>query len=339
VSALVTSQSSKRICHSIADVVLCIESDDERALEESVRFLKGQQTELASVTAGEPGANCLIQVGVGPKPEISSSYKHFFDFEDGHCYLGEEDYYLDIGESVVQIHPAEATARVWFGSTDTARSRESVVTVLGYALHGVMRSVGLFSLHAGAVTVSGGDAGALIVGHSGSGKSTLTVQLLRQGWSYLSDDILLLREAGNTASVWGLRREFSLSAEAPFRQKWPELDDHLGVPVWSDPQKRWLNPGAVFPGKLAKSCNPSLVLFPTITSEATSRIERIGQGEAMVRLLAVSPWAHHDPFTARAHMRTLALLANRCNCYALYAGRDILEEPERAQNLILGIVE
>ena len=66
----------------------------------------------------------------------------------------------------------------------------------------------------------------LIIGPSGSGKSTLTLQLATAGWSYLSDDELLLSLVDGEVEARGFRSFFALhqrsgeSFEALFRTRW-----------------------------------------------------------------------------------------------------------------------
>src|SRR4029079_14645025 len=64
-------------------------------------------------------------------------------------------------------------------------------TLLG-ALVIALRSHGVFHVHAGSVVDPNG-VSVVIVGTAGAGKSTTTVALVRQGFRYLSDDVLFVR--------------------------------------------------------------------------------------------------------------------------------------------------
>ena len=54
----------------------------------------------------------------------------------------------------------------------------------------------------------------VFAGRSNAGKSTATYQLVRQGWSFVSDDALLLRATGAEVTAFVLRRPFGLDADA-----------------------------------------------------------------------------------------------------------------------------
>ena len=78
----------------------------------------------------------------------------------------------------------------------------SLTRVITYALAAALRRRGLFELHSGAVIDPESGQGLLIIGPSGSGKSTLTVQLAAAGWSFLTDDVLVLDSDGAQVKAW-----------------------------------------------------------------------------------------------------------------------------------------
>jgi hypothetical protein len=95
----------------------------------------------------------------------------------------------------------------------------------------------------------------------------------------------------------------------------------------------------MFPDSFVESCRPRVLLFPTLTGEAESRVVKLSSGEAMARLIRQCPWASYDAGTAREHLRVLGLLAKQNISYSLDAGLDLLEDSTRAPRLLASCLE
>ena len=100
--------------------------------------------------------------------------------------------YLTDGDSLLRLRPEQGQGDAQLAPSFLARPPRLQRAFWTYGLLKLLRPSGAYWLH-GAGVVSPEGVGVLIVGPSGSGKSTLTIGLIRQGWSYLSDDALLLR--------------------------------------------------------------------------------------------------------------------------------------------------
>ena len=96
----------------------------------------------------------------------------------------------------------------------------------------------------------------LIIGPSGSGKSTLALQLAQAGWSYLSDDELLLSLVDGVVEARGFRSFFAMSeAGARF--------------------KHCFEPEAVLGSKRTSTLCPVVCFLLDLNGESRSEIERI----------------------------------------------------------------
>jgi hypothetical protein len=197
-----------------------------------------------------------------------------------------------------------------------------------YALSAALRQRRRFELHSGAVVDPRTGTGVLMAGPSGSGKSTMAVHLASAGWPFLTDDVVLLgpdADAGpEGVAAWPLRRRFAITpdtyAASGFLQARAALDD-LEVQAG----KRPFVPHDVFAGGFRDRCRPGLLLFPELTGDAGSAVDRLGPGDTMARLIRMNPWSCYDRRTAPHHLAVLSALTRQVTAYAVRAGRDLLD--------------
>lgn len=195
----------------------------------------------------------------------------------------------------------------------------------------LLRYVDHFTLH-GAALVAPSGTGCLLVGPSGSGKSTLAFALVRSGWRYLSDDLVLLHPAPDHVHALRLLRRFGLFPHAA--EAFPEIERHARMrphqkPKWS------VDVGALFPEQAVDRCVPRRLVLLAITDEETSRLEEASAREAMGGLLEqVNVVQGLEPDVAQRQMDALGRLLAQCRVHRLHAGRDLVEHPERAAELL-----
>jgi hypothetical protein len=171
----------------------------------------------------------------------------------------------------------------------------------------------------------------MFVGPSRSGKSTLTSLLASCGWSYLSDDILLLRESGQNIEALAFRRFFALTEETITAAK-------LQPTRFGQSAKERVIPQDHFSSSQIESAIPSTIVYPTVTRETTSRIIPLTPRESMTRILRFCPWASFDKPTSVEHLRVLGRLANTTSAFELFAGTDLFYEPKLAAELVQSCV-
>ena len=184
-----------------------------------------------------------------------------------------------------------------------------------FAVCAGLRRFGLFDLHSAGVVDPHDGKGVLIIGSSGSGKSTLAVQLASAGWSYLSDDELLLSLVDGAVEARGFRSFFATSTGEEF--------------------KHCFEPDTVFGAPRTPQVLPGVVLFTRLNNQSESRMSKLTQAETMMRLIRACPWATYDTAVASANLEVLSALARQATGFDLAAGRDLLT-PGFASDLLSG---
>jgi hypothetical protein len=325
--------------YAIGDRLLAFHFEDEVAARVAEEFIGGMYFTPSAARAAR-FVHCTVKVFSGQPPTLPPEYQTF-EVPRGQCYTSGEEHFLDIDESRIAVYPAASRlVCVWLGTSARARHPVAIVNTLSYVVQAALRRGGLYMLHAAGVVEPETGAGVVVVGNSNSGKSSLTIRLASAGWRYLSDDMLVLSgEAGGACEARALRRIFSVSAESLAGCQLSGLEAALGAPANSDPSKRKLEPRITFPDGFVESCRPRVLLFPTLTGEAASRLTKISSGEAMARLIRQCPWASYDTGTAREHLRVLGMLAQQADAFLLDAGRDLIEDSERAPKLLASCLE
>lgn len=336
----VQGQVSIEKFYTIGERLLAFQFSDEVAARVAGDFIEGMYF-IPCPSRAARFVHCTVKIFYGDPPPLPPDCQAF-EVPRGQCHTNGDEHFLDIDESRVAVYaPATRTVSVWLGTSEHARHPVAVVNTLSYAVQAALRRARLYLLHAAGVVEPRTETCMVVVGNSNSGKSSLTIRLAGAGWRYLSDDMLVLAEEEEEDAVvaWALRRIFSVSAESLAGSNLSGVEAALGAPVNSDPSKRRLEPRVTFPGSFVESCRPRVLLFPTLTGEAASRIEKLGAAEAMTRLVRQCPWASYDRATAREHLRILALAAKQSISYALLAGHDLLEDPTRAPELLASCLE
>lgn len=206
--------------------------------------------------------------------------------------------------------------------------------VVNYAISTALRRSGLYELHSGAVVNPINQRGVFLAGPSGSGKSTLTLQLVANGWRYLTDDVLFFKPDAGTVKAYPLRRAFAVT-QPTVEASGKRVREALASVEWVEGEKRPLIPHEIFPGMFVPECEPGTIFFPTITDEEQSVVRPLTRSETMAHLIKLCPWSCYDPVTSQGHLHALSSLARQCEGFVLRAGRDLFRDSARASELVL----
>jgi hypothetical protein len=244
---------------------------------------------------------------------------------EGFCGAELEDaFYLTDGASLLHLQPMQGQGTAHLAPTFRALPRVVQDHFWAFGLLKLLRPLGFYSLHAAGVVPAHGQ-GILIIGASGSGKSTLALGLLRQGWGYLSDDAVLLREQPHGITALACRKHWYVDArtaaryaDLPYGDEEPET--HGG---W----KRRILLADAYPEQQVTACLPRMLLFPRLVPSAPSAIRPLDRLSALQSLLAQSGPQLFDRRTMTAHLEVLKRLVQQAACYALHAGCDLYEQP------------
>ena len=221
---------------------------------------------------------------------------------------------LDAGVAEVRFAPeaADDEAAAW-----TLYSAATLASAL------LLGRMGRALAHAAAVAPADGGAW-LLVGDTRAGKTTTCANLVRGGWSYLSDDhVVLYRDAEGRVAVEGWPRAFHLDEGwegGSITRRRGETDPH-----------------ARFPGRWRRAAPLAGLLFPRVEPGAPTALEPAAAPDALQGLLRQSPWLLADRRCAPrvlALLREAALLPSR----SLRLGLDTYADPQRLARIVAGAV-
>jgi hypothetical protein len=291
--------------YSVAGRLLFTECHNPELRKLIVDLFTGWQLTPVSLPGKSPDIQINFSCG-----EVSSGFLRDLDqfeiAEGGKCYTDASGLYLELRGAVVQlVNGSSVTVNVSFA--ELPRLGDPLLgRAASFAVCAGLRRYGLFDIHSAGVVEPESWNGVLIVGPSGSGKSTLTLQLVTSGWSYLSDDELLLSLDEGGVEARGFRAFFAVSDS-------------------STRLKHCFEPGVVLGSKRIAQAVPGALLFTRLNGESRSELKRLTQTETMTRLLRACPWATYDKSIAGANLNLLSTLARQARGFNLSAGRDLLD--------------
>jgi hypothetical protein len=291
--------------YSVAGRLLFIESLNLELRHLIVDLFAGWQLTPVSFPGSPPDIRISFSSGETPQ-RVPQNLDQFEIAEGGKCYTNDTALYLDLGGPLVHlVNGSSVTVQVSF--TELPRLGDPLFArAASFAVCAALRRYGLFDLHSAGVIEPESGKAVLLIGPSGSGKSTLALQLAKSGWSYLSDDELLLRLVGDAVEARGFRSFFAVSeAGAAF--------------------KHCFEPQTALGSKRTEQAFPGQLLFIRLNGESRSTLNKLTQAETMMRLITSCPWATYDRSIAGANLELLSALARQANGFALSAGRDLLE--------------
>ena len=287
--------------YSVAGRLLFTECTNPELRTPIVDLFSGWQLTPVSLPGRSPDIQIKFSCG-----EVSSGFPRDLDqfeiAEGGKCYTDADGLYLELRGAVVQlVNGSSVTVDVSF--TDLPQLGDPLLgRAVSFAVCAGLRRYGLFDIHSAGVVETESGAGVLIVGPSGSGKSTLALQLVQSGWSYLSDDELLLSLNGAVVEARGFRSFFAVSQVGA-------QSKHCFV----------------LPAKRTEHASPRSLLFISLNGDRRSELKALTQAETMTRLLRACPWATYDKSIAGPNLALLSTLARQARGFDLSAGRDLLE--------------
>ena len=291
--------------YSIAGRLLFTECDNPELRKLIVDLFTGWQLTPVSVPGRTPDIQINFSCG-NVSQDILHDLDQFEIAEGGKCYTDASGLYLELGEAVVQlVNGSSVTVNVSFAELPRV-SNPVLGRAASFAVCAALRRYGLFDMHSAGVVEPETGNGVLIIGPSGSGKSTLALQLVTSGWSYLSDDELLLSLAESVVEARGFRSFFAVSDS--------------GTRL-----KHCFEPEVVLGSKRIAEAAPRALLFTRLHRESRSELNRLTQTETMTRLLRACPWATYDKSIAGANLNLLSMLARQARGFDLSAGLDLLE--------------
>src|SRR5690349_18602544 len=250
--------------YAVAGRLLFVQCFDRHLAARIERLFSGWQ--LTPVSSSELNPDIEISFSsTGSLPPLPCGLTEFEVAAGGSCYVHADELYLQFDNSLLLLeHKNPVRVSVFIrGANDVEPGR-----VTSFAVCAALRRFGLFELHAAGVVAPDTRDGVLIVGPSGSGKSTLTLELVKSGWGYLSDDELLLNVAGEEVEARGFRSFFALAPAS-------------AASVGPSRFKTSFEPASMFAAPAVTDVTPRFVLFASISGLKETRIATLDQTETM----------------------------------------------------------
>lgn len=189
----------------------------------------------------------------------------------------------------------------------------------------------IHELHGAALVKNG--KGLMIIGPSGSGKSTIALSLISNGWSFLTDDMILLYKNGKKVKALPLRRYFKIDREVV--KKYPELSDIAKSPLGTLENKAFLNLDKVYENQLSNHCIPKIILFPDITRQERSYLKPVKKSEAFINLLTNNCYGMFiENRVIKNRVDTMNALLSQTDGYKLLMGLDLYNDPSMINEIL-----
>ncbi|HIE51597.1 MAG TPA: hypothetical protein EYP85_07535 [Armatimonadetes bacterium] len=240
----------------------------------------------------------------------------------------EEEFYLLFSEVAwVRGNWARGEASVY--------AREEALAQTAFLLHGVLKPTllellkgrGLYPLHAAALQRR--QQGMLLLGPRGCGKTTLTAALVRAGWQFLADDLVLLRRSAAGPEVLAFPEDLDLPPDvaAAFPETRPLLlaTPQAGkipcpVEILSSTSVAW-------------QAVPRLLLFLQPVPKPRSDLRPLSPSATLPAVVEQSGFLGSRE-TAAEHLALLRDLVHQTVAYHLRLGQDLRAAVQLLEGLI-----
>lgn len=229
---------------------------------------------------------------------------------------------LELAGSWFEVEPAIRCGRMVLHDTFSEQTALAQHNFVLLGLLPLLQSLGFHDLHGAAV--AHGPVRCLLLGESGSGKSTAALNLVTEGWNFVSDDALLLRALSSGVDVFAFRREFCLARSVV--ESRAELSAAAGASPLADQEKCFVAMQRVFARQARPSITPNLVVFLCLTGREQSQLRVLDKPSAFLRLLRQSMSLGVYRHFATQHLRVLRQLVEQCRVLELAAGMDVRDD-------------
>lgn len=223
----------------------------------------------------------------------------------------------DILINPIEVYLIEAQGRAFFFKDqliEVKNLKELLICSEREIFNSIIKDLDFVVLHSGAISFN--DQGALLVGHGKYGKTSLTINLVKKGLKYLSDDIAPIDEELRLQPFPKM-----MSIRTGTLESFAELKDYV------DPEdyfleglgeKTWfvdlLN---MFPNSLGKACEVKYIFLLTPQSKNGPRVDGISRGECLIELMKTTLKLENK---FERSLSTLSDLVENTECYRLFIG-------------------
>ena len=317
------------ILYALDDLVLELDSDAQES-ENLGRLLQ----ELSWVSIRSSSCKTRLSLSVrldSGRFNIPENCRQVLQTDDFLGFEVGDDFFLTDRSSVFHLQPAQRQGYARLAPSFFTKPKLTRANFWCFGLLKLLRPLGSYSLHAAGLASKDG-TGLLLVGASASGKSTLAIGLIRAGWSYLSDDAVLLRHGSQGVEALACRRGFYIDAVRS--ADYGDLGLGEEEPDSNGKRRRRLGINESYPGQYLSRCLPRVLIFPRIKPQHQSTLTVMDSVRSLGVLLSQSAPQLFDRSTMEAHLELLKNLLQQTQTYELNAGSDLYREPAKLIALI-----
>lgn len=264
-----------------------------------------------------------------PNPPAASGPPAKLQFVNVSCFgdAGGPSYRTrDGSELTADIAAGQARGTI---TRELMTRRHAFTDLLLAPLMEMLKHRGYYGLHA--ATVTRDDSGYLFPATAGQGKTTVALGLLREGFQYVGDDKVLLREEAGGITALAFTRRFNIDPDIGDRYR--ELDFVAGLEPLPLTDKRAVDVSTVYPGSFTPRCRPRFIIHLQRAPRAASRIVPLSRFESFGLLVRQTILALDRTVAAR-QLALLGRLLQSTRSYLLYNGDDLYGDPERLAALL-----
>jgi len=293
--------------YSLHGLPITLSSEDEGFLKFFEEFRKGWALKPLNSSKERGGIFLSINDGEGKRFRLPRGSKLLYKYFPLSAYSSPDGLHLLKGNSYhMYLKPEQGYAKGWIARG--SMTFDSFARVFSLVLSELLSARGLFYLHSACLSDRSGN-GWLICGWPRSGKTTLSLGFIKAGFSYLSDDAVLLKRVGRG-------RVESLSLRKALRIK------------SKNGGKRSLLPESISAGSYVEQCIPAVLIHASLNRKRNSSLVPLAASRAFLDLIPQS-FQILSSMTAKEHSSVLKDLSSQCVSFALHAGTDLLRSPER----------
>jgi len=304
----------------VADISVALQCQNEQRLAQ-LSALWQQFFYVKDAALTEPSLTISFDEKRTPAAEGEEIYRT----ETLYVAKTAQGFFLRCAEAWLELTPAQSKGEGFLPESFWGLNPYDQREFFLLSLLMLLRPHGLYGLHANGLATN--EEGLLIVGPSGSGKTTLTLSLLEQGWQFVSDDAVLLKDTASSSEplhAYAFRRGFSFTSQTE-----TFFDTVQTEAMYSAQDKRVLDAEQLYPEQFTPSLIPRLIIFPEIGDQAESEIATLSASEALIALVQQSAGSMIDRGAAAKQLELLKRLVQSSSCYRVRSGRDVIEQGER----------
>ena len=317
--------------YSIFGITLEIKSDNKKALD-SIDSLIKYFSKKGKIK--KPKNRFVFAVSgnvLGKRAYEKFEGRPLFRYDNLICYKKGESYFFTDKKSLAMFNPGKGVVKGNI-SEDTLKNSRFFSHIFFYIiLAETLRYSGLYYLHSSCVEKDG--VSILFSGNAGIGKSTISIALVRRGFSYLSDDSILLKRIKKEVIAHPIPGDFHI--DPAISERYRELSEIKKAFKYGKGPKRSFDPVLFYPESFALSSKPNIIIFPRIVKEPKSVLVPLSPLQCLGRLIPSSLLIMMDKRIAEEHLETLKILSAQCLAFELLSGKDLILEPDKTVKNIL----